>query len=53
MKINFEKIQKFIKEKELNKTKVLLQFVVFNPPSYFFEETIEFDKQASFERPPA
>ena len=53
MKINFEKIQKFVKEKELNKTKVLLQFVVFNQLSYFFEETIEFDKQASFERPPA
>ena len=52
MKINFEKIQKFVKEKELNKTKVLLQFVVFNPLNYFLEETIEFDKQALFERPP-
>ena len=28
-----------------------IQFVVFKPLSYYFEETIGFDKQASFPRP--
>ena len=29
-----------------------IQFVVFKPLSYCFEETVGFDKQASFARPP-